>query len=97
LDGLVDRAAWQDTWGFDGCTTAFLGFDGAFAINRRAESIDNTAKKFRADRDINLDSFSFEQPCDLVQTHNFTSTLDCLAFLDQSIRTEEHDTDLPSF
>jgi hypothetical protein len=30
-------------------------------------------------------------------THNLSGTLDCLAFLDQTIGTEKHDTDLSSF
>jgi hypothetical protein len=32
-----------------------------------------------------------------VETNNFSSTLDSLAFLDQSIGTEKHNTDLTSF
>jgi hypothetical protein len=30
-------------------------------------------------------------------THNFSGTLDSLAFLDQTIGTEEHNTNLASF
>jgi hypothetical protein len=33
----------------------------------------------------------------LVSTYNFSGTLDCLAFLDQTIRSKEHNTDLAGF
>ena len=34
---------------------------------------------------------------DAVTTYNLTGTLDSLAFLDQSIGTEQHNTDLTGF
>jgi len=34
---------------------------------------------------------------DNIRAYNFSSSLDSLTFLDQSIRTKKHDTDLASF
>ena len=54
LDGLVDGATGQDTRGLELSTTLLLGLDGALAINGVTQSIDDTAKHLRADRDIDL-------------------------------------------
>jgi hypothetical protein len=54
LDGLVDGAAGQNARSLELGTTLLLGVEGALAIDRVTEGIDDTTKKLRADRDIHL-------------------------------------------
>jgi len=78
LHGLVDGLTRQDTGGLELSTALLSSLDGALAVDGVAESVDDTAEKLRADRDIN----------------NFTGTLDDLTLLDETIGTEQHNTDL---
>lgn len=78
LHGLVDGLAGKNAGGLELGTTLLLGVDGALAIDGVAESIDDTAEKLGTDGNVD----------------NFAGTLDGLALLDKTIRTEKHDTDL---
>lgn len=78
---LVDGATGQDTGSLNGSTTTFRRFNRTFAVNRVTKSVDNTTKKTRADGNID----------------NLTGTLDGIAFLDETIVTEDGDTDIVGF
>ena len=74
------------------------------AVNGVTKSIDNTAEQLRADRDINLNTTVSMLPDNEAGTislstrenftHNLTGTLDSLTLLDETVGTEEHNTDL---
>jgi len=78
LDGLVNGLSGQNTGSLELSTALLLGVDGALAVDGVTESVDNTAEHLRADGDIN----------------NLAGTLDSLTLLDETIRTEQHNTDL---
>lgn len=78
LYGLVDGATGQNAGSLELSTALLLGVEGTLAVNGVAEGINDTTEQLRADRDID----------------NFASTLDDLTLLDETVRTEEHDTDL---
>jgi hypothetical protein len=78
LDGLIDGFTGKNAGGLELGTALLLGVERTLAIDGVAEGIDDTAEKLGTDGDIN----------------NFTGTLDGLAFLDKTVRTEKHDTDL---
>ena len=52
LHGLLDGLPWNDARGLDAHTLPGLGVKGPCSINGVSQSIDNTAKKLRADRDV---------------------------------------------
>jgi hypothetical protein len=79
--GLVDRATGQDTRGLERRTATLAGLNGTLAVNRVTQSIYDTSEKTRADGDID----------------NLACTFDSVAFLDESIITEDGDTDVVSF
>lgn len=62
LDWLVDRLTRKDTGGLDLSTTSLGGLDGALAIDRVTESIDDTTKHSLTNRNIDLVSFSSTSP-----------------------------------
>jgi hypothetical protein len=80
LHGLVDRATGKNTGGLDLGTDLLSGLNGTLAINGITEGIDDTTKHGRTDGNVD----------------NRTSTLDSLTFLDESVGTEQDDTDLAS-
>jgi hypothetical protein len=81
LHGLVDRVTGKNTRGLELSTTLLSGLDRSFSIDRVSESIYDTAEKLNSDGNID----------------NLSGTLDGLALLDQSIGTEQHNTDLAGF
>jgi hypothetical protein len=54
LDGLVDGATGQNTRGLELSTALGLGVDGALAIDGVTKGINDTAKKFGTDRNVDL-------------------------------------------
>lgn len=95
LHGLVDGLAGQDTGSLELSTALLLGVERALAVNGVTQSIDDTAEQLRADRDVDLcGQLALFLAVHSYITHNFTGTLDSLALLDQTIGTEQHDTDL---
>lgn len=98
LDRLVDGSARENTGSLQLSTASLLGLDGALAINGVTKSVDNAAKHLHSDGNINLfrqlDLVSFPECPE--PTYNFTSTLDCLSLTDETVGTEQDDTDLAS-
>lgn len=54
LDGLVDRLTGQNAGSLELSTALLLAVDGALAVDRVTEGIDDTTKHLGADRDIDL-------------------------------------------
>jgi hypothetical protein len=54
LDGLVDGTTGQDTRGLELSTALGLGVDGALAINGVTKGVNDTAKEFWTDRNVDL-------------------------------------------
>ena len=81
LHGFLDRLAGQDAWCFKLRAATLLGGDWALAVNGVTESVNDTSKKSLANWYVN----------------NLACALDGLSLLDQTVRTEEHNTDLASF
>jgi hypothetical protein len=98
LHRLVDGTTGQDTRGLDLGTDPLSGLDRAFAIDGVAEGVDHTTEQSLADWNVDLFfrlvGVAYQQ---MLETYNLTGTLDSLAFLDQSIGTEKHNTDLTGF
>jgi hypothetical protein len=78
LDGLVDGATRKDTGSLELGTALGGSVDGTLAIDGVTESINDTAKKLRANRDIN----------------NLAGTLNSLTLLDETVGTKQHNTNL---
>lgn len=78
LDGLGDGLAGKNTGSLELSTASLGGLDGALAIDGVAESVDDTAEKLHTDGNID----------------NLSGTLDGLTLLDETVRTEQDDTDL---
>jgi hypothetical protein len=78
LHRLVDGTTRQDAGSLDRGTATFSSLDRPLAIDGVAESVDDTAEKAWSDRDID----------------DLTSTLDGITFLDETIVTEDGDTDV---
>jgi hypothetical protein len=78
LDRLVDGLSGQNTGSLELSTALLGGLDGTLAVDGVTESVDDTAEHLRADRNID----------------NLTGTLDGLTLLDETIGTEQHNTDL---
>ena len=76
--GLVDGAAGQDAGGLDGGAAALGGLDGALAVDGVAEGVYDTAEELGADGDVD----------------NLAGALDGVALLDESVVTEDRDTDI---
>jgi len=81
LDGLVDGLTGENARGLDLSTTLLLGVEGTLSVDGVTEGIDDTAEKLGSDRDID----------------NLSGTLDGLTLLDETVRTEKHNTDLAGF
>ena len=79
--GLVDRAAGENTGSLNGGTAAFRRLDRTLTVDGIAEGVDNTTQEGGADGDVD----------------NLAGTLDCVAFLDETIATEDRDTDIVGF
>jgi hypothetical protein len=97
LDGLLDGLAGQDTGGLELSTALLGGLDGTLAVDGVTEGVDNTSEEGLADGNVNLLLLAFCRGKGTAGTYNLSGTLDSLALLDQSIGTEQHDTDLASF
>jgi hypothetical protein len=98
LYGLVDGAAGQDTGGLELGTATLGGLEGTLSIDGVTESVNDTSEKSLADGDIDLVLLEFGYAASSqMSTYNLSGTLDGLALLDQTVRTEEHNTDLTGF
>jgi hypothetical protein len=78
---LVDGATGQDTGGLDGGTATLGSLNGTLAVNGVTKGVDDTSKETRADGDVD----------------NLASSLDGVALLDETIVTEDGDTDVVGF
>lgn len=76
--GLVDGATGQDTGGLEGGTATLSGLDGALSVNRVTESVNDASEETRTDGNID----------------NLAGTLDGVALLNETIVTEDGDTDV---
>jgi hypothetical protein len=98
LYGLVDGLAGQDTGGLELGTATLGGLEGTLSIDGVTESVNDTSEKSLADGDIDLVLLEFGYAASSqMSTYNLSGTLDGLALLDQTVRTEEHNTDLTGF
>ena len=79
--GLVDGATGQDTGSLDGGTATLGGLNRSLSVNRVTEGVDDTSEETRADGNID----------------NLAGTLDGVALLDETIVTENGDTDVVGF
>jgi hypothetical protein len=95
LDGLTDGLTGQDTGGLELSTAALSGLEGTLAIDGVTQGIDDTAEKSLTDGDVDLEPLAdSSRAIVLAATHNLSGTLDGLALLDETVRTEQHNTDL---
>ena len=78
-------------------TASLSGLKRALAINGVAKGIDNTTKDGLANWNVDLMLSVEVLPEGLRFSHNLACTLDSFSFLDETIGTEKHDTDLTSF
>ena len=97
LHGLLDGLAGQNTGGLELSTAALGGLEGTLSIDGVAESVNDTSEEGLADGDIDLLLSAWGVACVSDLTYNLSGTLDGLAFLDQTIGTEKHNTDLAGF
>jgi len=98
LYGLVDGLTGQDTGGLELGTALLGGLDGTLSVDGVAESVDNTSEKGLADGNVDLLLLAHAVLLQYtVVAYNLSGTLDGLALLDQSIGTEQHNTDLAGF
>jgi hypothetical protein len=81
LYGLVDGLAGQDTGGLELSTATLGGLEGTLSIDGVTESVNDTSEKSLADGNVD----------------NLSGTLDGLTLLDETVRTEKHNTDLAGF
>jgi hypothetical protein len=81
LYGLFDGLAGQNTGGLELSTAALSGLEGTLSIDGVTESVNDTSEKSLADRNVD----------------NLSGTLDSLTLLDETVRTEKHNTDLAGF
>jgi hypothetical protein len=81
LHGLVNGSSGQDTGGLQLSLGSTDRVNLSLSVNGVSESVDDSAQKSRSDGNI----------------HNLTSSLDSVSFLDQSIVTENGDTDIVGF
>ena len=75
---LVDGTTGQDTGGLEGGTTTLSRVDGTLSVDGVSERINDTSEQLRADWDVD----------------NLAGTLDRVALLDETIVTEDRDTDV---
>lgn len=78
LHGLVDGGSGENTGGLNLGSDSELSLDGSLTIDGVTEGIDDSTEKGGSDGDVD----------------NGTGSLDGLTLLDESIRTEQHNTDL---
>ena len=76
--GLVNGTAGQDTGSLEGSTMTLRSVDGTLSVNRVSEGVNNTFKQLRTGWDID----------------NLADTLDGVTLLDETIVTEDRDTDV---
>ena len=81
LDGLADGLTGQNTGGLELSTAALSGLEGTLSIDGVTESVNDTSEKSLADGNVD----------------NLSGTLDGLTLLDETVRTEKHNTDLAGF
>jgi hypothetical protein len=81
LHWLVDGSSWQDSWCLKLSKGSADRLDLALAVDWVTESIDDTTEKTGSYWDI----------------HNLSSSLDGVTLLDESIVTENGDTDVVGF
>lgn len=81
LHGLVDRATGQDTGSLELGLGTANRVDGALAVDGVTQSVNDTAEQAGADGDVD----------------NLAGTLDRVALLDETIVTENGDTDIVGF
>jgi hypothetical protein len=81
LYGLFDGLAGQNTGGLELSTAALSGLEGTLSIDGVTESVNDTSEKSLADGNVD----------------NLSGTLDSLTLLDETVRTEKHNTDLAGF
>jgi hypothetical protein len=75
---LVDGATRKNSGSLQRGTTALSGFNGALAVNGITERINDATEECRADRNID----------------DLASALDGVALLDETVVTENRDTDI---
>jgi hypothetical protein len=75
---LVHGATRKNSGSFQSSTTALGGFDRALAINGITERVNDATEEFRADWNID----------------DLASALDCVALLDETVVTENRDTNI---
>jgi hypothetical protein len=97
LYGLVDGAAGQDTGSLELGTALLGGLDGTLSIDGVAESVNDTSEKSLANGDVDLRLLVLRRAKCISETYNLSGTLDSLALTDQTIGTEQHNTDLAGF
>ena len=78
LHWLVDGSSRQDTRCLELSLCPLLGVDWALSVDGVAQSVDDSTEKFGSDWNL----------------HDLTGSLDSVAFSDQSIVTEDGDTDV---
>jgi len=78
LHWLENGSSWQDTWGLDLSLSGGGVVQWSLTIDRVTQTVNDTAQQFRTSWNLN----------------NLTGSLDWLGLLDQSIGTEQHNTDL---
>ena len=81
LHWLVDGSSGQDTWGLELGLGSVGGLDGSLSVNGVTESVDDSTQKSWSDWDID----------------NLTGSLDGVTFLDETIVTEDGNTDVVGF
>jgi hypothetical protein len=81
LHGLVDGSSGQNTGSLQLSLRSTDRVNLSLSVNGVSESVNDSAQKSRSDGNI----------------HNLTSSLDSVSFLDQSIVTENGDTDIVGF
>ena len=79
--GLVDGATGENAGSLEGRTATLSGLNGTLAIDGVTEGVDDTAKEVGADRNVD----------------DLASTPDGIALLDETIVTEDGDTDVVGF
>jgi hypothetical protein len=97
LDGLLDGLTGQNTGSLELSTALLGGLDGTLSVDGVAEGVDNTSQEGLADGNVDLLLLAFCNGNCTATTYNLSGTLDGLALLDQTIGTEQHNTDLAGF
>ena len=95
---MIDGLSGKDTWGLDLGSGSLGGLDWALSINGVTEGVNDTAKQGLTNGNVDLARISILFLAGrFPNTHDLTSSLDGFAFLDSSVGTEKHNTDLSCF